>query len=351
MSNPLPLATLRVPLAVKLVGANLAVVVALVTGWLVSGGSVNTPVVTVVVLVVAAHLGLVLVALRPIRDLELVASRVWNGELGARVAQSRVADTGVLRIGSMFNILLDGLASDRARMRALAAEVIAVGDRERAALAVELHDSTAQRVAALLLQLSAAARESTDPALAQRLRESRDFAEGILDEVRLISQTVYPGVLDNLGLEPALRKLARDSANGSGVGIIVNAELGEGRLPHTLETALYRVAQEAVRNATRHAQPHSIRIDLACTSDAATLSVLDDGAGFDVGEAERRRPGTGLLSMRERVSLVDGHLRITSSPGRGTTVLATVPRDANRSSSEVSVELRTPVRTFTDGFA
>jgi signal transduction histidine kinase len=114
--------------------------------------------------VLVLHLVVVAVALRPIQDLEGVASRVWKGDFGARVEQSAVADHQVLRVGAMFNLLLDGLAADRARMRALAAEVIEVGDRERAALARELHDSTAQRLAALMLQISAAAPRCERPA-------------------------------------------------------------------------------------------------------------------------------------------------------------------------------------------
>jgi signal transduction histidine kinase len=141
----------------------------------------------------------VFIALRPIRDLDETASRVWDGDLGARVSQSAVADDDVLRVGAMFNILLDSLATDRARMRALASEVIASGDVERAALARELHESTAQRLAALLLQLSAAARDCTDPVLARRLAAARDAAQDLTEEVRFLSQSLHSRVLDDLG--------------------------------------------------------------------------------------------------------------------------------------------------------
>src|SRR5215510_1694301 len=153
------LAALQVPLAAKLAGANLLVVAVLVAAWRNGGGELDHQALIVIAGVVLLHLALVVVALRPIRDLE---------DVGARVERSMVADNQVLRVGSMFNILLDSLASDRARMRRLAGEVIAVGDRERAAIARELHDSTAQHMAALLFQLSVAARDTTDPALADR---------------------------------------------------------------------------------------------------------------------------------------------------------------------------------------
>ena len=319
------LAALRVPLVAKLVGANLLVIAALLGLWMARGGALSWATALVLAGVIATHLALVLVAIRPIRDLEEVATRVWHGDFGARVARSRVADHEVLRIGSMFNILLDGLASDRARMRALATEVIAAGDRERAALARELHDSTAQRIAALVLELSAAARDTTDADLARRLHEARDAAGGILEEVRIMSHTMHPAVLDDLGLDAALRKLARDSSNGNGIDFDVNADLRHGRLPRNVEAVLYRVAQEAVRNATRHARPKHVYITVGSTPAIATLTVRDDGIGFDPEEAERRRPGMGLVSMRERVALVDGWLEIITAKGSGATVTANVP--------------------------
>ncbi len=320
------LAALRVPLAAKLVGANLLVVGLLLAAWLMAGGPVNRFVVLILAIVIALYLILVLVALRPIRDLEIVASRVWRGDYGARVERSSVADHEVLRVGSMFNILLDGLASDRAQMRRLARDVIEAGERERAGLARELQESTAQHIAALLLELATAARDADDPVMAERLRAARDAAETILEEVRVLSQTVHPAVLDDLGLVAALHKLARDSSNGNGIDIDVNADAMAARLPRNVESVLYRVAQEAVRNATRHASPRRVRITLHVQPRSATIEVHDDGIGFDLAEVDRMRTASrGLESMRERVALVDGWLEIKTARGNGTTISATVP--------------------------
>ena len=319
------LAALRVPLIAKLIGANLGVVAVLTAAWVASGAVMTAGVLFAIVAVLVLHLVAMGIAIRPIQDLEEVASRVWKGDFGARVEQSAVADDQVLRVGAMFNLLLDGLAADRARMRALAAEVIDVGDRERAALARELHDSTAQRLAALMLQISAAARDAKDPELAARLSAIRDAAESVTEEVRLLSHTVHPRVLDDLGLVPALRKLARDSSAGTGVDVDVDANTDGANIPHTAAAVLYRVAQEAVRNAVRHAAPRRVRVVLHEQGGTATLDVLDDGKGFDLAEAENRRRGMGLLSMRERVSLVDGELSITTAPGDGTAISATIP--------------------------
>jgi signal transduction histidine kinase len=321
------LAALRVPLVAKLVGANLAVVALLVairsgmahaTGLALDGA---------ILVALALHVVLVLIALRPIRDLEAVVERVWQGDFGARVERSTVADQEVLRIGVMFNILLDGLVSDRARMRALAAEVIEVGDKERAVLARELHDSTAQHLAALLLQLSAASRDCADPVLAARLSDMRDTAAEITEEVRVLSHTVHPRVLDDLGLAAALHKLARESSKGTGIDIDVDAGELRERLSSSVESVLYRVAQEAVRNATRHAAPRHVWITMRADPATVQLEVHDDGNGFDLPAVEKQGTagGMGLLSMRERVALVDGSLEIKTAPNSGTTIVATIP--------------------------
>jgi signal transduction histidine kinase len=320
------LAALRAPLVIKLVGANLLVVGVLVTAWLIADGMSRVDLIAALTaIVILVQLALVLVALRPVHELETVASRVWHGDYGARVERSEIADQEVLRVGSMFNILLDGLSADRARMRALATQVIAVSDRERAALARELHESTAQRVAALLFNLSLLARETTDPRLAEGLHEARDATEVILEELRALSHTVHTAVLDDLGLAAALRRLGRDASHGTGVDVDVSAEDDMGRLPPTVESVLFRVAQEATRNAIRHGAPQHVRISVDKRPSAVTLEVHDDGAGFDLAKVRQRGDAMGLLSMTERVALIDGLLDIHTAPGCGTTVSATVP--------------------------
>jgi signal transduction histidine kinase len=318
------LAALRVPLVLKLVGANLTILAGLVA-FAASRGFAITPAAMIVVgLAVVVNAAVVLIALRPIRELESVAARVWHGDYAARVARSAVADAEVLRVGSMFNILLDGLAADRARMRALARDVIDAGDRDRSALGRELRDSTAQRVAALQFELSAIARDVRDPAIVDRLEDARDAAESILEELRQLSQTVHSAVLDDLGLPAALKRLARDAANGNAIDFDVDADAGAGRLPPHVEAALFRVAREAVYNATRHASPRRVQIQLRRVAPEVVLRVHDDGKGFSVAPTINRSDSRGLAAMRERLALVDGTLAIDSAPNAGTTVTATV---------------------------
>jgi signal transduction histidine kinase len=96
-------------------------------------------------------------------------------------------------------------------------------------------------------------------------------------------------------------------------------------IPRAAASSLYRVAQVALRNAVRHGSPRAVRVTLSADATAARLRIADDGRGFDVQEAESRRPGMGLFSMRERIALVNGTLAITSAPGQGTVIEATVP--------------------------
>lgn len=321
---------LRVPLLGKLAGANLIIVVAALIG-VVADRRIHLPGSAVSVLLVAlgasliVNLVLVYVALRPLNDLETAAARVSAGDLEARVAPSRLADRDIARVGTTLNALLDRLTEDRARVRRLAAQVISAQDEERARVARELHDSTAQILTAVMLQLGAATRESSSPALDARIATLRELAAEALEEVRLLAHTMHPRVLDDLGLAAALEWLARQTRAQEELEVQVVAHEEDPQLPAPLASVLYRVAQEALRNAVRHAGARRVDVRLRREHGIATLEVVDDGRGFDVRRAEERRPGMGLFSMRERVALVNGRLAVTSAPGRGTRIVATVP--------------------------
>ena len=323
---------LRVPLIAKIAGANAIIVTAAVLvavfGRMIGNGSRLW-----LVLLIALGLGmavnavLVYIALRPLNELEFTARRVWQGELDARVPSSPVADAGIQRVGNTLNILLDGLSADQARLRALANQVIEAGDRERATLARELHDSTAQMLAALLLELSVLASDNADPRLDERITRIRAIVGDVLEEVRLLAHTVHPRVLDDLGLVPALQLLARESSERSNISVSYAGPMKVEGVGATSASALYRIAQEAVGNAIRHARASSVALQIRESVADVELTVTDDGIGF-VGDAGQRRPGMGLFTMRERAGLVGGRLIINSTEGRGSRVVAVVPRVA-----------------------
>ena len=321
---------LRVPLLAKLAGANLLIVVSALIGVVIER-RLHMPgsAVSILGLALAAslsvNLALVYVALRPLSDLELTATRLSAGDMNARVPRSVLADRDMARVGTTLNALLDQLTEDRALERRLAAQVISAQDEERARIARELHDSTAQTLTAILLQLGAAARESTSEPLSARIATIRELAAVAIEEVRSMSHTMHPRVLDDLGLAAALEWLARQAREQGPMQVDVDACEVDVAIPAPVAAALYRVAQEALRNAARHANASRVDITLRQDGRQAMLEIKDDGVGFDVAQAEKRRPGMGLFSMRERVGLVNGRLAVTSARGRGTSVIATVP--------------------------
>ena len=325
-------ALLRVPLSLKIAGANAFIVIAAVLvaalGDLVGKESLWLLLVAALGLGVAVNAVLVFIALRPLQELERTARRVWQGELNARVPASNMADAGIRRVGNTLNILLDGLSADQARLRALADQVIQAGDRERASLARELHDSTAQTLAALLLELSVLAVENGDPKLNERITRIRSIVGDVLDEVRLLAHTVHPRVLDDLGLVAALELLARESQDRSSVNVTYAGPSKVEGLDPACSSAVYRVAQEAVGNAIRHARANTVSVRLRERHDDIELEISDDGIGFAAEEVARRRPGMGLFTMRERAGLVGGRLTVHSSNGQGTRITVVVPRAA-----------------------
>lgn len=326
-------ALLRIPLIGKIAGAN-ALIVTVATLIAAFGGMVGQDPKLWLLLLASLALGLVVnvilvvIALRPLKDLEQTARSVWQGELDARVPASLVADAGIQRVGSTLNVLLDGLMADRVKLRTLANQIIRTGDEERASIARELHDSTAQSLAALLLELSVLAAENTEPRLEARIARIRSIVSDVLDEVRLVAHTVHPRVLDDLGLAAALQLLARETQERSGTVVTCSGPATLLSIDAASASTLYRVAQEAVGNAIRHANATRVSICVVQKDGAVELEVGDDGIGFNTGDVEKRRPGMGLFTMRERAALVGGRLTLQSLPGVGTRVLVVVPATA-----------------------
>jgi signal transduction histidine kinase len=251
-------------------------------------------------------------------------------------------------MGNTLNLLLDGLMAERVELRTLSNQIIRTGDQERASIARELHDSTAQSLAALLLELSVLAGENTEPRLEARIARIRSIVSDVLDEVRLVAHTVHPRVLDDLGLAAALQRLARETLERSGVTVTCAAPPSLRSIEAACASTLYRVAQEAVGNAVRHARAKRVSIGLSERDGAVELEVADDGIGFNAGEMEAQRPGMGLFTMRERAALVGGRLTILSVPGAGTRVLVTVPVTAAAQVPSVRLATAASANTWPD---
>jgi len=219
--------------------------------------------------------------------------------------------------------LLEKVRAGRERQKALSRRLLTAQEEERRRLAVELHDELGQVLTAVKINLESLARSGAAPAPAH-LRDAIGSVDHAMQRVRDLALDLRPSVLDDLGLPAALRwyvdRFARDSR--------VEAHVSVDPVPHLepeLETACFRIAQEALTNVARHAQARQVSLDLHVLAEGLELRVRDDGIGFDAGAArERATAGTsmGLLGMQERVSLVGGEFAIESLPGGGTEVRA-----------------------------
>ncbi len=276
------------------------------------------------VVVLVLNAALVAWALRPLQVLEQTARRVSLGEFSARADLPVLADRNLVRIGDTLNDLLDRVEAERGRVRALASELVAAGDQERARIARELHDGTAQSLSALDMLMSSTLSAGCDGPTTERLQVMRDIVTEALAERRQLSHTVHPRVLDDLGLGPALEFLARRTRVANDVEIEVTTDVRIA-LPPAITSVLYRVAQEAVHNAVKHGAARTIRIDLLADLGLVDLVVQDDGRGFVPQAIDPERRGMGLFVMEERVSLVDGTFDLETRPGGGTRIRAAIP--------------------------
>lgn len=234
-------------------------------------------------------------------------------------------DASIASMREQYQRLLQRLEANEREFRRLGRAVWRVQEDERRRLARELHDGLGQNLTALKHRLGQIGSEL--PPGASAVRDKLDTAlalcAGALDDTRNLSRLLRPPILDDLGLEPALRWLARSFSESSGVEAVV--ELGElPTLDGELQTLLFRVAQEALANAARHAQARSVLLHLQQRGAELQLQVVDDGRGFEPGNAASSG-GNGLGGMRERLRLHGGRLELVAAPGRGTRLRAVVP--------------------------
>ncbi len=200
-------------------------------------------------------------------------------------------------------------------------------------IAYSVHDEAGQLLVAVHLALANVAQE-----LPQGQREQLAQIEGLLNEVekhlRRYSHELRPTILDDLGWIPAIRFLADGISQRANLPIQIDAKVS-GRLPGTVETTLYRVVQEALTNAVKHAKAKNIWIRAWLKDQVLHCSIRDDGAGFDAQavQASTGHKGLGLIAMRERLSAIGGTLWIESSRRRGTELLIRLPMEGNHANS------------------
>jgi signal transduction histidine kinase len=201
-------------------------------------------------------------------------------------------------------------------------QVVKTQELERRRLARELHDQTGQELISVLLGLKAV-EDALDPETrARALKSVREQVVDTLHDVRRLAVELRPKALDDFGLAPALERLAHTFAGQTSLKLELESQLGTERLPDEIETALYRIVQEALTNIAKHAHARNVSIVLRQGEGAVTAVIEDDGRGFDLAAT---RNGTGLDGMRERLALIGGRLKIETRLGGGATLVAAVP--------------------------
>lgn len=224
--------------------------------------------------------------------------------------------------------LFEQVNTGNERLRLLTKKVVNVQEQERQRVSRELHDEIGQTLTAVKLSVQNLRRQESSNSMVTRLDETVKIIEQALQQVRSLSLDLRPTLLDDLGLVSTLRWYVDRQAKWGGFKTKFVANPLEMRLPWELETTCFRIVQEAMTNAMRHANPQSVRIELLLDDEVLNLTIQDDGVGFDVTAAISRAAGgysMGLLGMQERVSLLGGNLAIQSSRGEGTVIKALFP--------------------------
>lgn len=217
------------------------------------------------------------------------------------------------------------LADANKRLQAMSKRVLSIQEDERRRISRELHDDIGQSVTALKIGLHRLTQRISDHDRAL-LAECLNTADNTLDKLRDLSHELRPPQLDQLGLEGALEWLVGRQRSTTGLDFVCEFTGLATRLPPEIEGVCYRITQEALNNATRHAHAKRIRIRIELSGRLLTLSIRDDGVGFDVDAARSKALKTGslgLISMEERAQLAGGRLKLRTVPGAGTTVVAT----------------------------
>lgn len=269
------------------------------------------------------------VALRPLDRLQTAVDRVRGGDLAARAAPSRLDDERFSRLIDTFNLMLKSQADAELDLRQLSHRILEAQEDERQRVARELHDQSAQSLTMMLVRLHMLEKSGEPEQARLQVHELRKLTAQALEEIRRIALELRPKILEDLGLSEALAWRV-DELNATGaVSATLTTSGIDRRLPKDIELVLYRVGQEALTNIARHAKASRVSLVLQRGDGAVSLTIRDDGAGFDPARVAAERRGLGLSGMRERLALVNGTIRIDSQPGQGACLCATVPMDTD----------------------
>lgn len=331
-------ARFRRPMVLRVVGANvlLAVVVAGGTAFILARTDSWHALLLLFLLLGAAlaaavvNMALVGPAGDLLEDLSRAMSGAHRGEMSCRVRDDW-RDAGLRRLSASFNEMCSRLGSESL---SYAGRHLGSVEEERRRIGRELHDQTSQTLTATLVRLDLCDKALQDHDSSEAHRQVMNCKELLghtIEELKLLVYDLRPVMLDDFGLVPTLRWYIQTHAQGVGPEVITDFDEAGSRLAGDVETALYRIAQEALSNAVRHSSATKVLVRLTIRSGYVSLAVIDNGVGFDPESAFRgdARGGVGLESVKERVGLVGGTVNVESAVGRGTRLYVVIPLGAD----------------------
>jgi signal transduction histidine kinase len=272
--------------------------------------------------------------LRPIKALVGSSARLASGDLSARTGLPHGRDE-LGRLTLTFDLMAQALEQrelDRRRathkLQVLSQRLVEVQESERRSIARELHDEIGQTLTVAEMNLQAALNSPQTGPIERRLADSIEAVGRVQEQVHDLSLNLRPSMLDDLGLEPALRWYTNRQASLTGIKAEFRAEPLERRIDAIIETECFRIGQEALTNVIRHSKARNVTVELKQRNGQLHLIVRDDGLGFDVESVREQAvhgASLGLLSMEERAALAGGGLEFHSAPGKGTEIRAWFP--------------------------
>lgn len=281
-------------------------------------------IITGLLLSIVVNFVLLKIAFFPLARLRETMRRVEAGDLSLRAMISGY-DPDADALAGAFNHMLDRL-DEAARTRS--AQILRAQEEERKRIARELHDETSQALTSLLISLAMLESSVTEPEGRERIEQVRAIAHRTLRAIRNLSIDLRPSALDDLGLLPALRWYIKEYQQKVDIPVDFTAQGFKDRYATEIETAIYRIVQEALTNIAKHARARHVTITLIEDGDQAHALIRDDGRGFDVAALQRSSPterGLGLVGMRERAALLNGKVEITAAPGKGASIAVSMP--------------------------
>jgi signal transduction histidine kinase len=269
------------------------------------------------------------------RTVELAAS---NLELSLEIAQRKAAEAALKKSEHHYSELLRQSDNLQEQLRSLSRQILSAQEDERKRISRELHDVVAQTLTGINIRLATLKKDASidTKGLDRNIARTQRLVEKSVDIVHQFARELRPAVLDDLGLIPALHTFAKLFSKRTHIHVHLEVFAGVEQLDTDQRTILYRVAQEALTNVSRHAKAGRVVVSIQKVADGICMKISDDGKSFQVERVlnSRGRQRLGILGMRERLEMVGGRFGVESTPGKGTTITAQIPNGQNRASGK-----------------